>query len=312
MHKNLKRISTIDLTREQWLDHRRKSIGGSDAASIIGLNPYAGAYTVWADKTGRLLETEGNEAMRQGRDLESYVASRWSEATGKKVRSVNAILANLEYPFAHANVDRLVVGESAGLECKTTSSLNLKKFKGGEYPESYYVQCVHYMAVTGAERWYLAVLVLGREFYTFTIERDEDEINALMAQEQEFWRCVTSDIPPMVDGAPATTEALETIYAESNGGEIELFGREKLLTEYHEQKAVKATIEARMEEIKQLLMSDLGENEAGNCGTFRVTWKPQTRNTFNAKSFTADHPAMDLSGYYNSTTFRKFEIKEIG
>ncbi len=193
------------------------------------MSPYATPYTVWADKTGRIPAVEDNEAMRQGRDLEEYVAYRFCEETGKRCRRKNAILKNTDYPFAHANVDRWVVSENAGLErcrrknailkntdypfahanvdrwvvsenagleCKTTTTLSLKKFKNGEFPDTYYCQCMHYMAVTGADRWYLAVLVLGRDFMVFTIERDEEEITSLMEQEESFWRYVENDEEP--------------------------------------------------------------------------------------------------------------------
>ena len=120
---------------------------------------------LWADKTGKLPPKNDNEAMRQGRDLEAYVAQRFTEKTGKKVHVYSEMLRNPAYPFAHANIDRKVTGERAGLECKTTSIMNLKKFKNGEYPENYYAQCVHYLAVTGFDRWYLAVLILNQGFY---------------------------------------------------------------------------------------------------------------------------------------------------
>lgn len=77
-------INTKNMSREDWLKERRKAIGGSDAAAIIGLNAYATPYTVWADKTGRLPEKPDNEAMRQGRDLEQYVVDRFTELTGKR------------------------------------------------------------------------------------------------------------------------------------------------------------------------------------------------------------------------------------
>ena len=196
MEKNLTRISTRSMSRQAWLAERRKTIGGSDAAGIVGLSRYATPYTVWADKTGRLPEQEDNEAMRQGRELEEYVAKRWEEATGKRVRRSNALLYNPSYPFAHADIDRTVLGEDAGLECKTTSALNLRQFRNVEFPEQYYVQCVHYLAVTGCQRWYLAVLVFGRGFFTFTLERDQAEIDALMAAEERFWALVEQDTPP--------------------------------------------------------------------------------------------------------------------
>ena len=67
------------MDREKWLEERRKGIGGSDAAALVGMNSYSTPYTVWADKTGRLPEKEDSEAMRQGRDLEQYVAERFME-----------------------------------------------------------------------------------------------------------------------------------------------------------------------------------------------------------------------------------------
>ena len=131
--KGIRRVSTRNMSREEWLDRRRKSIGRSDAAGIVGLSKWASPFSVWADKTGRAPEKEDTEAMRQGRDLEDYVA-RWMEETGKRVYRLPAMLYNPLYPFAHADVDSMVMGESAGLECKTAFSLDLKQFNGVEFP----------------------------------------------------------------------------------------------------------------------------------------------------------------------------------
>ena len=76
----------------------------------------------------------------------------------------------------------------------------------------YYAQCVHYLAVTGADRWYLAVLAYGRGFFTFVLERDQAEIDALMAAEADFWKLVEQDTPPDADGSEATSAALREIF----------------------------------------------------------------------------------------------------
>ena len=116
MVRGLKKISTKGISREEWLERRRKTIGGSDAAGIVGLSKWASPFSVWADKTGRAAEKSDTEAMRQGRDLEDYVARRWMEDTGKRVYRLAAMLYNPQYPYAHADVDRMVVGENVRAE----------------------------------------------------------------------------------------------------------------------------------------------------------------------------------------------------
>lgn len=300
----------MQLTHDEWLKARMSGIGGSDAAAIIGLNPWATPYAVWADKTGRIPPKEDNEIMRQGRDLEQYVADRWMEETGKKCRRRTKILSNPDYPFALANVDRWVNGENAGLECKTTSIMNLKKFKGGEFPETYYCQCVHYMAVTGAVRWYLGVLVLSQGFHTFVIERDEDEIKALMDAERDFWKYVESDTPPPVDGLDPTTDAINTIYDKTNGVAIDLFGAESTIQQYLQLKAQIKDLEAEKTRLEQSIKEELKDFETGRCGRYVVNWKGRQKNTFQAKDFSKDNPDIDLEGYYKTSKYRVFEIKE--
>lgn len=298
-------------SQEDWLEKRRKGIGGSDAAAVIGLNSWTSPFAVWADKTGRTEPKEENEAMRIGHDLEDYVAKRWCEQTGKKVRRDNRIHVNSDYPFALATIDRWVNGEKAGLECKTTSVLNMKKFKNGEYPDNYYVQCMHYMAVTGAERWYLAVLVMGREFLTFTIERDEDEINALMESEKAFWKYVETDTEPPADGFNETTSIINQMYSNSSDTQIDLFGKDTLFSTYMDIKDQIKDLTKLKEKYEQEIKLMLGAAEAGASDRFQVTWKPQSRKTFDVKRFSEDNPDIDLEDYYKTSTFRKFTIKEI-
>ncbi len=79
-------ISTINMSREEWLKLRKSGIGGSDAGAICGLNPYSSPMKVYQDKTSEDVSDLDSESMRQGRDLEDYVARRFMEATGLKVR----------------------------------------------------------------------------------------------------------------------------------------------------------------------------------------------------------------------------------
>ncbi len=307
------RISTKEMSREEWLEARRKSIGGSDAASVLGLNTYNSPYALWAEKTGKVIpeDISDKEAVRLGNDLEQYVAERFAEATGKKVRRDNFIIYNDELPFAHANVDRLVIGENAGLECKTTSSWDIgKQLEAGKIPDYWYCQMVHYMMITGADRWYLGALAFGKGFYHFTIERNEAEISALRAAEEEFWRGVQNNTPPAVDGAEATTEALKTIYHESSpGSKIDLTAVGHHVEIYNAIGKQIKELEKTRSEHENAIKEFMGAAEKGTYGNTTISWKTGSRRTFDKESFEKINGAIPES-YYNTTETRTFRVTE--
>ena len=154
--------NVADLTRAEWLEERRTGIGGSDAAAVLGLNPWRSPLAVYMDKTagrGDVAEDDMPEALWWGTEQESLVAKRFSQLTGEKVINDQNMYRSAEYPWALANIDRRVVGKHVGLECKTTEVYNKTDFDDDEIPPTYYWQCQHYMAVLGWQSWYLAVKV---------------------------------------------------------------------------------------------------------------------------------------------------------
>jgi putative phage-type endonuclease len=297
--------------REEWLALRHKYIGGSDAAAVVGLNSFVSPYALWAEKTCRLPGFEGNLATEVGTYLEEFVAQKFAEVTGKKVRRCNLSWFNSDYPWAIANIDREIVGEDAGLEIKTTSEMNMQKFKGGEYPANYYVQCMHYLAVTGKQRWYLAVLIGNRDFKWFTIERDEDEITALMEAEKSFKQLVDSNTPPVADGTSSTTSTLVTLYPESMDECIGIGSFERDLDNYFRLKEQLKSIEMTIDGIENRIKAHLGECARGEGEKYKVSWKTQTRSTFDSKKFIADHSQMDVSKYYKKSSSRPFKVTEL-
>lgn len=306
---SIKKIKTKD--HAEWLQLRKKYIGGSDAAAVVGMNSFASPYSLWAEKTGKIAGFEGNLATEVGTFLEEFVAQKFAQETGKKVRKCNYSILNSQYPFAIANIDREIVGEDAGLEIKTTDTMNLKKFKGGEYPANYYVQCVHYLAVTGKQRWYLAVLIGNKEFKWFVIERDEDEIAALMKAEAEFAEFIKTNTPPMLDGEDATSNALSTIYAENNEEIADLALFDPYLKLYAELGRQKKEIEKQQQEAANRVKAFMGESGGGKSEGFRVSWKVQERSKFDADKFAAAYPDIDLTGFYNTTSARVFRVTEL-
>lgn len=295
---------------EEWKELRSHYIGGSDAAAVVGLNPYSSAFSLWAEKTGKIPGFDGNLATEVGTYLEEFVAQKFAQETGKKVRKANQSFFNSDYPWAIANIDRDVVGEDAGLEIKTTTELNLKRFKNGEYPANYYAQMVHYLAVTGKKRWYLAVLIGNREFKWFTLDRDEAEIEALMTAEKDFWNHVTQDIPPDPDGLGATTDTLKTLYADSNDDVVDLYSYSVDLDRYLAINRKIKELEEMRDEAANKVKAFMGEAGGGECDRFKVSWKTSTRRTFDSKRFAKENPDIDLSEYYKESSTRTFRVTE--
>lgn len=308
----IRKIPTTNMSKEDWEELRSTTIGGSDAAAILGMNPHKSAYALWAEKTGKVIpeDISQKEAVRLGTDLEGYVAHRFMEATGKKVRRENYTVFRDDMPYAHANYDRLVVGENAGLEIKTTNALNLKKFKNGEFPANYYCQCVHYMMISGLKRWYLAVLVLGIEFKVFVIERDEAEIEALRMAEENFWYQVQNDLPPEIDGMDSTLDALNAEFPVSEpDSEIDLTGCAVDLAILDECTQQIKALEEKKAAAQARIMEAMGSAERGGYGSYRVTWKSQKRQTFDRKRFEKENGAIP-EAYLKTSESRTFRFKK--
>lgn len=84
-----------------------------------------------------------------------------------------------------ADFDRMIVGQKAGLECKTVSPYSADKWSDGQIPLHYQMQVQHYLAVSGFECWYIAAVVFGRDFIIHKIERDEELVELIEKLETE-------------------------------------------------------------------------------------------------------------------------------
>jgi putative phage-type endonuclease len=185
------------MERQLWLEGRRKGIGGSDAAKVLGISSYGGPLTVYLDKKGKLPEMEMSEAAEMGIELEDTVANLFTRRTGLKVARVGKTASHPDYPWMIANVDRRIVGENKGLECKTAHFMKGQQWEGDDLPDDYYAQCQHYMAVMGWESCWIAALIGGQRFSYKEVARDGAFIDMLVEQERAFWcEYVLKDIEP--------------------------------------------------------------------------------------------------------------------
>ena len=297
-------------SREEWLALRRQYIGGADAAAVVGLNEWQSPYALWCEKRGITPEFEGNLRTDFGTFAEDFVAKRFEMETGKKVRRNNFSMINDEYPFAIADIDREVVGDDARRECKVVNELQLKHYGSGDYPPRFYCQVQHYLAVTGKKTGYLAVLIgTGRDFKWFQIERNEDEIAALMEAEKRFSEWVQSGEEP--PASSMDVDSIELAHPSSNGQAIELFGTQSIMAEYLGLKSRIASLEKEADEIAAALKQDMGDAEKGTDGAYICTWASRTKTTFDKKAFQKDHPGLDLSPWEKTTNYRAFSVKKV-
>lgn len=304
-----KLISTLNIDKESWLQYRKQGIGGSDAGAVCGLNPYRTAIQVYYDKTSDSIEKIDNEAMRQGRELEEYVARRFREASGKRVRRANAIFYDEKNPFMLADVDRMIVGENAGLECKTASPYSEEKWRDDKIPLSYQLQCYHYMSVCNADAWYIAVLIYGRDFKYYRIERDDEVIENLIRIEKEFWNeYVLKRIIPDPDGSKTADAAIAERFKESKSVTIPLTGFDERLERRQEILSIVEKIETEKRQIDQELKLYLGDAEIAENEHYRVSWKNFSRSSIDEKRLKAEQPEI-YEKYRKETTSRRFTVK---
>jgi putative phage-type endonuclease len=289
---------------------RKTGIGGSDAGAICGLNPYSSPMKVYQDKTSSTISNEDNEAMRQGRDLEDYVARRFMEETGIKVRRSNYMYRNEEYPFMLADVDRLVVGEDAGLECKTASAYNADKWKDGAIPAHYAIQCYHYMAVTGKRNWYIAVVILGQGFQYTKLTWDDDIIRNLIHLEKEFWENhVIPGIMPDPDGSKTCDQVLEQYFHVSKSNDqIPLVGFDQKLDRRKEISGLIEKLETEQKMIDQEIKLYMGDHELAVSDRYRVSWSNVESTKLDTKRMKAEKPEI-YKEFCQANSSRRFSVK---
>lgn len=303
-----------ELTHDQWLENRKSGIGGSDAGAIMGVNPYRGAYSVWADKLGKTDPVDDNEALRQGRDFEDYVARRFVEKTGLRVRREYGMLRSDAWPWMVANIDRRIIGERAGLECKTSRDVYMKRYKNGDFPLEYYCQCLHYLAVTGWDKWYLAVLVYGTDLLTFEIKREdvEDDIGALIKAEDSFWHeYVLPERQPLPDGLESTTKALGAVWADSAPESAIDADNETdaLLSHLCGLKRERKTLDDQIAEAENVVKARMQDAEVLRGSGATATWKGVDVKRLSERKIREKFPDIDMDELKETTHTRRFALK---
>lgn len=306
-----------------WLKARTRGIGGSDVGAICGVSPFTSARQVYLNKTGQypdsMQPTEAaKERMHFGHMLEPIVADEYSKRSGNKVVAVNATLVHKDYPWALANVDRLIVdddGRPVGiLECKTTSEYMNNEWESGEILMSYVYQLNWYLWILGLERGAFACLVGGNKFYYYDVFRNDELLNnTIIPAAKDFWfNNVLALKEPEVQSTD--TDFANSLYSNVvKNSEIMLPDDEtnEIARTVFECKAKIKELEKIMTEAQNRLKDRLQDNEIGYTKDYTVKWSPRSQMRVDTDKLKSEFPEV-YAQVQKKIEFRAMYVKGVG
>ncbi len=175
----------------EWLAFRQQHVGASDAATIMGLNPWATPMQLWQEKTLGWTK-EVNNAMRRGTQMEEQARNAYVLQRGILVKPI--VAEDDIFPWISASFDGVSNCFENIVEIKCGKASH-KLAQHGEIPRYYLAQCHQQMYVAGVDRmdyWSFD----GTEGILIPVVRDNQFITTLLEKLIEFWNCVQSNTPP--------------------------------------------------------------------------------------------------------------------
>jgi len=308
-------VLPADADRQAWLEQRRKGLGSSDAALLMGVgHPDDSEYKLWLDKTGRIDHEQQTEAMRRGIWLEPHVVEFFADRTKLGVRRCG-LVERKDTPFLRATPDRLT--EDGGvLEVKTIGAFAkvAKEWRDGQVARHAWVQAQWQLMVTGRTRCWFAAYALDQEpMIRGPYERDEALIQRMTHRAKFWWdHYVIADQPPPVDLDTITDEEIALRWpAETPGSSVDAAWPAYLrmmLTERAELKAAEKAAADRCKEIDRALKAEIGDAEALLVGERPVvTLKTYNNNPSVDLSLESDHPEI-WNQYIKRGTHRRIHV----
>ena len=320
---NILSTATQEEDEKEWLANRTKGIGGSDVGTICGVNKYSSARLVYLKKTGQYQDSEDEfsdaalERMHFGRMLEPIVANEYVRRTGNKVVVSPATLTHKDYPWAIANVDRLIVDDKGIpygiLECKTASEYMDDAWSEGDVPISYLYQLNWYLWVTGLEYGVIACLVGGNKFYYYEVFRNNDLLrDEIFPKVDKFWNYHVKElVEPNLTGTDADTEYVASENAEViKGSEITIDDDvlNELASVVKECKAQIKELKATEKEAANRLKDALKNNEIGYTKDYIIKWSPRSQSRIDSTKLKEKYPEV-YADCVKQINFRVFTVK---
>lgn len=262
---------------QQWYDDRRKGIGASDAAAVLGLSPWSSPFDVWREKVGEDTTIRTSLQMYVGKRLQDTVGDLYVMHTGRRIRADNKRHERPGMPYMFAHLDFRELGNPRRLvECKTAYSDHGFGDDGSTViPIQYWVQAQHEMAVVNADVCDLAVLFGHRDFRVFPIVRDDVFIPKLTDAIDEFWNTyVVTRQPPPVDHTEAARQFMARRHPNANGVTIPATPEQAELGDRYRQalEAVDVATKER-DRIKNRIIQLIGDNDGIRAGDWSATYR---------------------------------------
>lgn len=327
-------VKTENLPEDEWLEWRRKGIGGSDVAAALGLSPYRTMRELYYDKIGVVAVEEGEDksiTFQIGHLLEDVVAQIFAKKTGLSVYRDQTMYQHPLYPFMLADVDRFIHmpdGTTAILECKTAHYDTQYLWANDAVPRHYEMQVRHYMSVMNIDVAYIACLFSNSEkdFVWRKIERDLDEEENTIMLLQDFWTryvCNRAE-PPLNEKPDMVLDVLRRFYGpgDTSAPAVSLVTSfvpvlEQLLV----MKAEKSDLEGRVRRLDAQIKSAyapiaelMGPACSATCVdkgvTYSVTFNPQSREGITKDKLSAlkaQYPDI-YDEFVDTTEWRTFKL----
>lgn len=213
----------MNTTTEQFLIARQSGLGGSDIATLFGINPYSTRLELYLQKRGEIAPTPDNSRTKAGRIMEQVIASMVAEREGVKLRKVNRTIRHPKHDFLIAHIDRDFVGMRKGLEIKNVSPRMAymwgKDGQADAVAEHYLPQPHHYMLVLDYPAFDVAAYFGGDDLRIYPMARDPEMDELIINQANDFWHNnVLAGIPPDPEfDHPSTLPMLKRRYPGTNG-----------------------------------------------------------------------------------------------
>ena len=247
----------------EWHEMRAQGIGGSEAGTIMGLNPYESPYALWAKKTGQIpIEPVNNWAVRFGQKFEEPILELLQEEYPSWQIMRVGTYAHKDRSYFHANPDAIGTDESGQqfiIEVKTGRSY------WDVVPPAYIAQVRYYMHIFDMPKA-LICGVVGMNWVEHWVERDMFEEQVMLQKLDEFWNYCQTETAPDFDGATSTYEVVRKMHPEITDDEVEIEGlfylanaQEKYDSAQAELNKAKSEVLAMMGQAKHAYMEKDGQ-----------------------------------------------------